>query len=150
MVAEKTVTDTAKAGGANSDPTIEVEVVYARQAAQTLLKVKGAPGLTAGQAIEQSGVLRARPEIDLSVNKLGIFGKPIKADQSLADGDRVEIYTPLIADPKQAKKKQAASRAAAQEKTEATANSSPTSSFPASSSPASSSPASSSLDSKIS
>ncbi|MBK5967462.1 RnfH family protein [Thiorhodovibrio winogradskyi] len=95
--------------------TINVEVVYARQAAQTLLNVKGAPGLTAGEAIERSGILSARPEIDLSVNKLGIFGKPIKAEQALANGDRVEIYSPLIADPKQAKQKQAASRSAKSE-----------------------------------
>jgi putative ubiquitin-RnfH superfamily antitoxin RatB of RatAB toxin-antitoxin module len=97
--------------GANQDSTINVEVVYARQGGQTLLQVKGCPGLTAAEAIERSGILVMRPEIDLAVNKLGIFGKPIKADQSLADGDRVEIYTPLIADPKQAKKKQTASRA---------------------------------------
>lgn len=96
----------------NQDATIEVEVVYARQAAQTLLKVKGAPGLTAAEAIERSGILHLRPELDLATNKLGVFGKLIKAEQALADGDRVEIYTPLIADPKQAKKKQAANRAA--------------------------------------
>ncbi len=98
-VAEKTV------------PTVEVEVVYARQAAQTVLKVKGAPGLTVGEAIERSGILKLRPEIDLAASKLGNFGKLVQANQPLAQGDRVEIYTPLIADPKQAKKKQATNRA---------------------------------------
>lgn len=97
----------------NADSTIEVEVVYARQAAQTLLKVKSAPGLSAQEAVERSGIVQRHPEIDLGSNKLGVFGKPIKADQVLADGDRVEIYTPLIADPKQAKRKPAGKRAPA-------------------------------------
>ncbi|EIC20641.1 RnfH family protein [Thiorhodovibrio frisius] len=112
MVSNNTTKDAGEGGSPNADPTIGVEVVYARQAAQTLLKLKAAPGVTAGEAIQRSGILRLRPEIDLSVNKLGIFGKPIKAEQALGDGDRVEIYAPLIADPKQAKKKQAANRAA--------------------------------------
>lgn len=96
---------------ADETPVIEVEVVYARQAAQTLLKVKGAPGLTAEEAVARSGILKTRPEINLG--KLGIFGKVVPADHALADGDRVEIYTPLVADPKQAKKKQAQGKAAA-------------------------------------
>lgn len=107
MVLDTKVAQATDGPGPNADSTIDVEVVYARQAGQTLLKVKSAPGLTAHQAIERSGILHRCPEIDLSVNKLGVFGKPIKADQALADGDRVEIYTPLIADPKQAKKKPA-------------------------------------------
>lgn len=110
MVSDSTATAASKGEPAASEPRIDVEVVYARQAAQTLMKVRGAPGLTAAEAIERSGILSARPEIDLGVNKIGIFGKPIKPDQALANGDRVEIYTPLIADPKQAKQKQAAKR----------------------------------------
>jgi len=129
MVADQTTKDATTHGSANADPSIEVEVVYARQAAQTLLKVKGAPGLTAGEAIERSGILRTRPEIDLAVNKFGIFGKPIKAEQALANGDRVEIYTPLIADPKQAKKKQAANQAT--KAASASATGSPAKSAPA-------------------
>lgn len=111
-MAENNPIKSAKGGSPNADSTIEVEVVYARKAAQTLLKVKGLPGLTAAEAIERSGILKARPEIDLAVNNIGIFGKTIKADQPLEDGDRVEIYTPLIADPKQAKKKQAENKTA--------------------------------------
>lgn len=84
---------------------IQVEVAYAREAGQFLVPVKGAPGLTLGEAIERSGILRRAAEIDLAVNKVGIHGKLAKLDQALANGDRVEIYPPLIADPKQATRK---------------------------------------------
>lgn len=87
---------------------IDVEVVYARERAQTLLPVKLSSGKTVAEAIEQSGILGRFPEIDLAVNKIGIYGKLAKLDQPLEDGDRVEIYPPLIADPKQAKKNRAA------------------------------------------
>lgn len=84
--------------------TIKVEVVFAREHVQALLQVEGAVGMTAGEAIERSGILGRFPEIDLAVNKIGIYGKLAKPDQALEDGDRVEIYPPLIADPKQARK----------------------------------------------
>jgi putative ubiquitin-RnfH superfamily antitoxin RatB of RatAB toxin-antitoxin module len=64
--------------------------------------------LTVQQAIEDSGVLQRFPEIDLAKNKVGVFGKAAKLDALLQDGDRVEIYRPLIADPKEARKKRAA------------------------------------------
>jgi putative ubiquitin-RnfH superfamily antitoxin RatB of RatAB toxin-antitoxin module len=64
--------------------------------------------LTAKQAIEVSGILERFPEIDLKINKIGIFGKVAKLDTLLTEGDRVEIYRPLIADPKEARKKRAA------------------------------------------
>lgn len=84
---------------------IEVEVAYARQRSQALLTVTGQPGLTARAAIERSGILQRYPEIDLQVNKVGIYGKLVPLDQVLTSGDRVEIYPPLIADPRQAKRK---------------------------------------------
>ncbi len=87
---------------------IEVEVAYAREQAQALIPVTGDMGLTAREAIERSGVTRQFPEIDLAVNKVGIYGKLISPDQILAPGDRVEIYRPLIADPKEQRKKRAA------------------------------------------
>jgi putative ubiquitin-RnfH superfamily antitoxin RatB of RatAB toxin-antitoxin module len=61
-----------------------------------------------GEAIERSGLLAQCPEIDLAVFKVGIFGKVAKIDQVLEEGDRVEIYRPLIADPKEARKRRAA------------------------------------------
>jgi putative ubiquitin-RnfH superfamily antitoxin RatB of RatAB toxin-antitoxin module len=87
---------------------IKVEVAFAKQREQALLALEGEPRLTVRQAIEGSGILRQFPEIDLAVNKVGIFGKVVKLDQPLEAGDRVEIYRPLIADPKEARKKRAA------------------------------------------
>ena len=87
---------------------IQVEVAYARRDAQALLSVTGDPGLTVREAIDRSGILGRFPEIDLAINKVGIFGKLTKLDQPLVSGDRVEIYRPLIADPTAQRKKRAA------------------------------------------
>ena len=84
------------------------EVAYALPQEQLILAVQGAAGMTVAQAIEQSGILGRYPEIDLAVNKVGVFGKLAKLDDVLSPGDRVEIYRPLIADPKEARKKRAA------------------------------------------
>jgi len=85
-----------------------VEVVYALPTKQELLTVKVAPGTTVRQAIEVSGILEKYPEIDLARNKLGVFAKLTKPDAVLRDRDRVEIYRPLIADPKEVRKQRAA------------------------------------------
>lgn len=87
---------------------IQVEVAYARLDAQALLSVTGDPGITVREAIDRSGVLMRFPEIDLAINKVGIFGKLAKLDQPLVSGDRVEIYRPLIADPTAQRQKRAA------------------------------------------
>jgi putative ubiquitin-RnfH superfamily antitoxin RatB of RatAB toxin-antitoxin module len=86
---------------------IEIELVYALPHEQTLLRHKVAAGTTVGQAIESSGLLEKYPEINLATNKLGIFGKLTKADVVLREKDRVEIYRPLIADPKEVRRKRA-------------------------------------------
>jgi uncharacterized protein len=86
---------------------IEVEVCYALPAEQTVLKVKIDAGQTAGDAIALSGILNQHPEIDLAVNKVGVFGKLVRLDAPLQPGDRVEIYRPLIADPKESRRKKA-------------------------------------------
>jgi uncharacterized protein len=88
--------------------TIRVEVVYALQASQDVVGLELAAGSTARQAIEASGLLAKHPEIDLAKNKLGIYAKLAKADTVLRDRDRVEIYRPLIADPKEVRKQRAA------------------------------------------
>ena len=85
-----------------------VEVAYAREDEQAILFVKADKELTVREAIERSGILERFPEIDLAVNKVGVFCKVTKLDQALQPGDRVEIYRPLIADPKEARKKRAA------------------------------------------
>jgi len=85
-----------------------VEVAYARQDEQRILSVAAGAGLTVKEAIEQSGILRRFPEIDLTANRVGVFGKLVQLDQVLEPGDRVEIYRPLIADPKAMRKQRAA------------------------------------------
>ncbi len=87
---------------------ISVEVAYARPDEQVILRLEVMPGTTLLQAVEQSGILERFPEIDTGKLKAGIFGKLKKPDQALRGGDRVEIYRPLIADPKQVRKERAA------------------------------------------
>lgn len=84
-----------------------VEVAYARPDQQVILKVDVEEGATVNEAIVISGILDQFPEIDLDKNKVGIFGKITRLDQNLREKDRVEIYRPLIADPKASRKKRA-------------------------------------------
>ena len=86
---------------------IDIEVVYALPARQTLLEQQVATGTTVVDAIRASGILDKYPEIDLATSKLGIFGKLIKPDTVLREKDRIEIYRPLIADPKEVRRKRA-------------------------------------------
>lgn len=87
---------------------IRVEVCYALPTRQELVSLKLEAGCTVRQAIEASGLLEKYPEIDLARNKLGVFSKLTKPDAVLRDRDRVEIYRPLIADPKEVRKQRAA------------------------------------------
>ncbi|MDZ4141277.1 MAG: RnfH family protein [Methylotenera sp.] len=87
---------------------IIVEVAYALPGEQLIVPIKVNEGITAEQAIKASGILSKFPEIDLAVNKIGIFGKLTKSDTPLRHLDRVEIYRPLIADPKEVRKQRAA------------------------------------------
>ncbi len=87
---------------------ISIEVVYPLPQKQEIFSVKLPMGATVRQAIEVSGVLQKYPEIDLTKNKLGVFAKLTKLDAPLRDQDRVEIYRPLIADPKEVRKQRAA------------------------------------------
>lgn len=92
---------------AAADRPIKVEVVYALPDAQALIEVEIAPGATAWQAVTQSGILQRFPQIDPAGRKLGIFGQPVSPDAVLKDGDRVEIYRPLAADPKEVRRRRA-------------------------------------------
>ncbi len=80
---------------------IAVEVVYALPQDQTLLALRVPDGTTVRQAIELSGILARHPEIDPVRYAAGIFGRSVRPDTVLRPGDRVEIYRPLIADPKE-------------------------------------------------
>lgn len=90
---------------------ISVEVVYALPQKQYLQQVRLEEGATVEQAIIASGLTRLRTDIDLSKNKVGIWSRPVKLQDEVHDGDRVEIYRPLIADPK-ALRRQRAEKAA--------------------------------------
>lgn len=85
-----------------------VEVAYALPTQQVILPTKVAKGANAETAIKASGILAKFPEIDLAVNKIGLFGKLTKLDAELRHLDRVEIYRPLIADPKEVRRQRAA------------------------------------------
>lgn len=90
-----------------SDEKISVEVVYALPAEQVLLKSEVPQGTTIAEAVKLSGILGKFPEIDLEKGKFGIFGKLSKTDTVLREKDRIEIYRPLIADPKEVRRKRA-------------------------------------------
>ena len=94
-----------------SDHTIQdwmAEVAYAMPDEQMIIPVKISEGMTAEAAIKASGIMKKFPEIDLENNKIGIFGKLSKLDTVLRHLDRVEIYRPLIADPKEVRRQRAA------------------------------------------
>ncbi|WP_304169746.1 RnfH family protein [Lonsdalea britannica] len=86
---------------------MRVEVVYALPERQFLRALKLEEGSTVKQAINASGLLTLRPEIDLTSNKVGIFSRPAKLDEALQEGDRVEIYRPITADPKELRRQRA-------------------------------------------
>ncbi|AIR85339.1 hypothetical protein VH86_21015 [Pantoea sp. BL1] len=88
-------------------PDITVEVVYALPNKQYLRSVTLEEGATVEQAIKASGLLSLRKDIDLASNKVGIFSRPVKLGDGVQDGDRVEIYRPLIADPKEMRRQRA-------------------------------------------
>jgi len=87
--------------------TISIEVVYGLPHKQKLLALPVEQGITVEQAIIESGMLGLFTEIDLSVNKVGIWNRAVKLSQVLEDLDRIEIYRPLIADPKEVRKRRA-------------------------------------------
>lgn len=98
---------------------IQVEVAYALPQRQKIIALLVEPGTTARQAVERSGIVRYFPEIDMATLTLGIFGQSLagkgldSADvHILQQGDRVEIYRPLICDPKDARRQRAKKNAA--------------------------------------
>ena len=91
---------------------ISVQICYALPGASFLKTLTLDKGATITQAIEASGLLRSHPEIDLSQQRQGIFGKLKTADTELRDGDRIEVYRPLQADPKETRRRRAAHRKA--------------------------------------
>lgn len=89
------------------DEKIQVEVVYGTPTKQKILTFTVENGTTVEQAIEQSGIKDIFNEIDLSVNKVGIWNRAAKLSDEVQDLDRIEVYRPLIADPKEVRKRRA-------------------------------------------
>jgi len=87
---------------------IDVELIYALKDRQKRVRLSVDEGCTVKDAVERSGLLAEFPEIELGKNKVGIWNKLAKLDAVLRDKDRVEIYRPLIADPKEVRKQRAA------------------------------------------
>lgn len=91
------------------EPThlINVEIVYANLQQQQLITLQVPSPCSLNSALDQSGILKQFPEINLLENKVGIFGKCVSLETILQDGDRIEIYCPLTLDPKQIRKQRA-------------------------------------------
>ena len=87
-----------------------IEVAYAKPEKQVIISVDAEENCTIEKAIEQSEILKQFPEIDLEKNKVGIFGKVAMLTDTLRENDRVEIYRPLIADPKESRRARAAKK----------------------------------------
>ncbi len=87
--------------------TINVEVAYALPDEQTIIPVAVEEGSSVGDIIRASGILERHPEIDLERQAVGIFSRISSQDEVPVDGDRIEIYRPLVADPKAMRKKRA-------------------------------------------
>lgn len=88
-------------------PDITVEVAYALPQKQYLYRVVLPAGSTIEEAIRKSGILLIRTDIDLATNKVGVYSRPVKLTDEIQDGDRIEIYRPLIADPKELRRQRA-------------------------------------------
>ncbi|MCG8379387.1 MAG: RnfH family protein [Proteobacteria bacterium] len=87
--------------------TIQIELVYINPESQHVVKLEVPTGSSIEDAIRKSDVLSLYPEIDLNVNKIGVYSKIQNPDYILEDGDRVEIYQPLQVDPKEARRRRA-------------------------------------------
>lgn len=98
-----------KANHSEAVSNILVEVAYAQPEKQAIMSVTVPAGATVFDAAVASGIVDQFPEIDLDAAKMGIFGKAVAKpyEQPLKEGDRVEIYRPLIADPKEVRKRRA-------------------------------------------
>lgn len=90
-----------------TDKKFFVEVAYATPAAQKIISLEIEPGLTIETVIDRSGIVEFFPEIDLMKQKVGVFGEIKKLTDIVQAKDRIEIYRPLVIDPKEARRKRA-------------------------------------------
>lgn len=92
---------------AESPTRIHIEVVYAEPGRVWSRDVSLPTGATAMQAVDASGLAAERPEVRVADDVLGVFGRRVKPQQTLRDGDRVEVYRPLALDPMEARRQRA-------------------------------------------
>ncbi len=85
-----------------------IEIAYATAERQKIIECEIEPGISPRDAVRQSKIKQYFPEIDLESCDIGVFGKSVRSDYDLVDGDRIEIYRPLIADPKEIRRQRAA------------------------------------------
>ena len=97
--------------GQGNQQTIHVEVALAMPERQELIALEVISGSTLADAIAQSGVIEMFEGFEPDTAKVGIFGLKASPDQVLREGDRVEIYRPLIADPKESRRQRAVKQA---------------------------------------
>jgi uncharacterized protein len=90
---------------AGTSTELSIEVCYALAGAQTLIALRLPAGATVRDALEASHIVERHPEIDLATARVGVYGRLKPLDAPLAEGDRVEIYRPLIVDPKVARQR---------------------------------------------
>lgn len=90
-------------------PSICVEVVHAMPTRQIALRVELPEGATVRDAVMASGILEAAGMTPTALDSVGIWNRVVTADSLLSDGDRVELYRPLVADPKDARRLRAKS-----------------------------------------
>jgi putative ubiquitin-RnfH superfamily antitoxin RatB of RatAB toxin-antitoxin module len=91
------------------DKQINIEIAYASLDKQQIISIEVEQGCSIETAIDRSGILELFPEIDLMKQKVGIFSEIKKLTDGVKEGDRIEIYRPLLLDPKEARRKRAKS-----------------------------------------
>ncbi len=97
--------------GQGGQRKIRVEVVFAMPDRQELVSLEISAGSTLAMAISQSGISEMFEDFEVDLARVGIFGHKASPEQVLRDGDRVEIYRPLIADPKEVRRQRALKQA---------------------------------------
>lgn len=86
---------------------LHIEVIYALPDEQRVFNAQVSPQMCVEEIIRHCGILRVYPEIELSKNKVGVFGRAVKLNALVREGDRIEIYRPLLADPKEIRRRRA-------------------------------------------
>ena len=87
-----------------------VEVVYARPECQIVIRLEVDPGVSVLEAVHLSGLVEWVPTLNLATCELGVFGERVDARRGTECGDRIEVYRPLLVDPKTARKRRAANK----------------------------------------